>query len=43
VDADTERAVALGATVENEVEDFGMRWRTLSDPEGNLFCLVPAG
>jgi uncharacterized glyoxalase superfamily protein PhnB len=43
VDADTERALALGATVEADVEDFGVRWRTLRDPEGNLFCLVPAG
>jgi predicted enzyme related to lactoylglutathione lyase len=43
VAADTERALALGATVEADVEDFGVRWRTLRDPEGNLFCLVPAG
>ena len=43
VDADTARAVELGATVVSEVEEFGMRWRTLSDPEGNLFCIVPAG
>ena len=40
LDGDTARAVALGATVVNEVEELGMRWRTLSDPEGNLFCLV---
>lgn len=43
VDADTARAVALGATVVQEVQDFGVQWRTLADPEGNLFCLVPAG
>jgi predicted enzyme related to lactoylglutathione lyase len=43
LEVDTERAVSLGATVVAEVEDLGMRWRTLADPEGNLFCLVPAG
>lgn len=41
VDADTARAVALGATVVQDVEDFGVRWRVLADPEGNVFCLVP--
>ena len=43
LEADTARALALGATVHHDTEDFGVRWRTLSDPEGNLFCLVPAG
>ncbi len=43
VDADTARAVALGATVVQDIQDFGVTWRTLADPEGNLFCLVPAG
>ena len=42
LEGDTERALALGATVVTDVEDFGVRWRTLRDPEGNLFCLVPA-
>jgi predicted enzyme related to lactoylglutathione lyase len=42
LDAETERAVALGATVLQEVADFGIRWRVLADPEGNPFCLVPA-
>lgn len=41
LDGDTARAVALGATVQQDVEDFGVRWRVLADPEGNLFCLVP--
>lgn len=41
--ADTERALELGATLEREVEEFGIRWHTLRDPEGNLFCIVPAG
>ena len=43
LEEDTRKALALGATLEAEVEDFGTRWRTLRDPEGNLFCLVPAG
>lgn len=43
VNADTARAVGLGATVVQDVSDFGVAWRTLADPEGNLFCLVPAG
>jgi catechol-2,3-dioxygenase len=35
-----ERAVSLGATLVNE-HDLGVAtWRTLADPEGNLFCLV---
>jgi predicted enzyme related to lactoylglutathione lyase len=42
LEADTARALALGATLEAETTDFGARWRTLADPEGNLFCLVPA-
>jgi predicted enzyme related to lactoylglutathione lyase len=41
LDGDTERALGLGATVVQEVDDLGMRWRVLADPEGNLFCLVP--
>lgn len=43
VEADTARALELGATVLHDVEDFGVHWRTLADPEGNPFCLVPAG
>lgn len=43
LEADTRRAVSLGATVVSDVEDLGVRWRTLRDPEGNLFCLVPEG
>lgn len=41
VAADTARAVELGATVVQEVSDFGVSWTTLADPEGNLFCIVP--
>jgi predicted enzyme related to lactoylglutathione lyase len=43
VDADTARAVSLGATVVREVSDFGVTWQVLADPEGNTFCLVPPG
>jgi predicted enzyme related to lactoylglutathione lyase len=43
LEGDTARALELGATVHQDTEDFGVRWRTLADPEGNLFCLVPAG
>jgi catechol 2,3-dioxygenase-like lactoylglutathione lyase family enzyme len=43
LDGDTARAVELGAVVVEDVEDFGVRWRVLGDPEGNLFCLVPEG
>ena len=38
--AAVERAVGLGATLVQEVEQAGQTWRTLADPEGNLFCLV---
>jgi predicted enzyme related to lactoylglutathione lyase len=43
VAADTARAVELGATVVQQVSDFGVSWTVLADPEGNLFCLVPVG
>ena len=39
LEGDTERALALGATLVQEVGELGMRWRTMADPEGNLFCL----
>ena len=40
--SEVERAEALGATVEWHVLDEHphVRWTTLSDPEGNLFCLA---
>lgn len=38
--AAVERAVGLGATVVSETDLDAARWRTLADPEGNLFCLV---
>ena len=42
VAADVARAVGLGATVVQEVDELGMHWVVLADPEGNLFCVVPA-
>ena len=38
--AAVERAVSLGARLVEEHEQAGQSWRTLADPEGNLFCLV---
>lgn len=38
--AAVERAVGLGARLVAEHEEDGQSWRTLADPEGNVFCLV---
>ena len=35
--AEVERAVALGATKVAEFDEYGTRWTTLRDPEGNVF------
>ncbi len=36
-----ERAVSLGATVVGDVvEEHGLRWQVLTDPEGNELCIV---
>jgi catechol 2,3-dioxygenase-like lactoylglutathione lyase family enzyme len=40
LDPAVDRAVALGATIVRDSEQDGQTWRTLADPEGNLFCLV---
>lgn len=40
LDAAVDRAVALGATQVRDHEQAGQTWRTLADPEGNLFDLV---
>lgn len=40
LDAAVARALGLGAVLVRENEVQGQTWRTLSDPEGNLFCLV---
>jgi predicted enzyme related to lactoylglutathione lyase len=33
------RVVALGATKLYDKAEFGMTWTTLTDPEGNEFCI----
>ncbi|WP_227984921.1 VOC family protein [Nocardia spumae] len=35
--AQIERAVALGAEHIGDFDEYGVRWATLADPEGNLF------
>ena len=37
-----DRLVALGATHVGDFEEFGFRWTTLTDPEGNEFDVVAA-
>ena len=37
--ADLQRLVDLGATHKSDVEENGLRWSVLEDPEGNVFCL----
>lgn len=37
--AEVERLLALGATHIHDKDEFGMRWTTLADPEGNEFCV----
>ncbi|MQA94927.1 MAG: VOC family protein [Streptosporangiales bacterium] len=39
VDAEAERALALGATVEQRLEEHGEYTVVMHDPEGNEFCL----
>jgi catechol 2,3-dioxygenase-like lactoylglutathione lyase family enzyme len=42
VDRDLSRLVERGATHVTDVEENGLRWSVLEDPEGNVFCLFPA-
>jgi predicted enzyme related to lactoylglutathione lyase len=39
LDAEVDRVVALGATLQSRHEEFGITWATLTDPEGNEFCI----
>jgi predicted enzyme related to lactoylglutathione lyase len=39
VDAEVARAIALGATHVHDKAEYGMKWTTLADPEGNEFCI----
>jgi len=38
--AEVERLVGLGATVVHDQDEWGTRWTTLADPEGNEFCVA---
>jgi predicted enzyme related to lactoylglutathione lyase len=38
--AEVERLVGLGATVVHDKDEWGVRWTTLTDPEGNEFCVA---
>lgn len=40
-DATVARLLALGATHVRTMEEDGLRWVTLADPEGNVFCVLP--
>jgi uncharacterized glyoxalase superfamily protein PhnB len=37
IPAAVERAVALGAKQVGDFDEYGAKWTTLADPEGNLF------
>ena len=43
LEAETARALGLGAELVQQVDELGTSWRVLRDPEGNLFCLITAG
>jgi predicted enzyme related to lactoylglutathione lyase len=38
--AEVERLVGLGATIVHDKDEYGVRWTTLTDPEGNEFCVA---
>jgi predicted enzyme related to lactoylglutathione lyase len=37
---EVERLVGLGATILSEHDEYDTRWTTLTDPEGNEFCVA---
>jgi uncharacterized glyoxalase superfamily protein PhnB len=37
IQAEVERAVSLGATKVADFDEYGTRWTTMTDPEGNVF------
>jgi predicted enzyme related to lactoylglutathione lyase len=39
VDGEVTRLERLGATTVYEKVEYGMRWRTMHDPDGNEFCI----
>ena len=38
--AEVERLVGLGATLAHDNDEWGVRWTTLTDPEGKEFCVA---
>ena len=38
--AEVDRLVGLGATIVHDKDEWGVRWTTLNDPEGNEFCVA---
>jgi len=38
--AEVERLVELGATHVHDKDEWNTRWTTLTDPEGNEFCVA---
>lgn len=38
--AEVERLIGLGASVVHDKEEWGVRWTTMTDPEGNEFCVA---
>ena len=45
LEAEVDRVLALGASLVGRYDEWGARWVTFTDPEGNEFCigLHPAG
>jgi Glyoxalase-like domain len=39
VDDKVQQLRASGATIANEMQEFGQRWVVMQDPEGNEFCV----
>lgn len=39
-EAEVERLLALGATRIHDKDEWGLKWTTLADPEGNEFCVA---
>jgi hypothetical protein len=40
IEAACDRLAALGATAGHDHDELGSRWRVMTDPEGNEFCLT---
>jgi catechol 2,3-dioxygenase-like lactoylglutathione lyase family enzyme len=38
--AEVDRLIGLGATHVHDKDEWGLRWTTLADPEGNEFCVA---